>query len=261
MSSIRQKRVWLVLALGALVTMAAWVVLGDEDYPMDRFEVVKVYPHDPKAYCQGLIFADGSLYEGTGQYGESSLRQVELETGKILRKIELPERYFGEGITAWGDHLIQLTWREEKAFVYDRKSLRKLREHEYVGEGWGLTHDGQHLIMSTGTSTLRFLDPETFKVVRRLPVRSRGAPLEGLNELEYVRGEIYANVFQTDFIVRISPESGKVIGIIDLAGLLPAELKTPSVDVLNGIAYDAASDRLFVTGKNWPRLFEIRLQR
>ncbi|HXF06014.1 MAG TPA: glutaminyl-peptide cyclotransferase [Blastocatellia bacterium] len=223
------------------------------------YQIVNVYPHDRTAFTQGLVYDNGVLYESTGLYGQSSLRQVELETGKVLKLYRLPENYFGEGLTLWKDTLIQLTWREQVGWVYDKESFQPLRQFTYRTEGWGLTHDGQHLIMSDGTATLRFLDPETFKEVKRLVVRDRGVPVSSLNELEFVKGEIYANVWLTERVARISPKTGRVLAWIHLAGLLTEEDRRPPVDVLNGIAYDAAGDRLFVTGKLWPKLFEIKL--
>lgn len=227
--------------------------------PVAHVEIVNVFPHDPEAFCQGLIYADGRLYEGTGQYGQSSLREVELETGRVLRKIDLDERIFGEGITLWGDSIVQLTWRERRAYAFDRETFAHRQTFRYPGEGWGLTHDGTHLIMSDGSSTLRFLDPQTFREVRRINVREGRRRVDNLNELEYVRGEIYANVWYEDTIVRISPEDGRVLGRLDLSRLWPARQRPSREYVLNGIAYDAENDRLFVTGKNWPRLFEIRI--
>lgn len=226
--------------------------------PVFRYEVVRTYPHDPKAFTQGLTFADGFLYEGTGQKGESSLRRVKLENGEVVQMKTLEAQYFGEGITLVGDAIVQLTWQAGVGFVYDRKSFERQRTFTYPGEGWGLTYDGTRLIMSDGTDALRFLDPKTFKEVGRLRVKDGTRPVEQLNELEFVKGEIFANVWGTDRIARISPTSGQVTGWIDLRGLLGPQERA-GVDVLNGIAYDAAADRLFVTGKWWPKLFEIRV--
>jgi glutaminyl-peptide cyclotransferase len=226
---------------------------------VSRYEVVRAYPHDPKAFTQGLEFADGFLYEGTGMNGASGIRKVRLETGEVLQVQPLEDRYFGEGITLFGDSIIQLTWRAGTGFVYDRETFERRRSFSYTGEGWGLTHDGARLIMSNGSSTLRFLDPATFKETARLNVTDGGRPVAQLNELELVKGEIYANVWQTDRIVRISPKTGEVNGWIDMRGLLSAA-EAKGVDVLNGIAYDDKGDRLFVTGKLWPKLFEIRVK-
>ncbi len=226
----------------------------------DAYRIVKVYPHDPKAFTQGLIYLDGHLYESTGLNGKSSLRMVDLSSGQVLQKHDLPSEYFGEGLTEWGSNLIQLTWTSHKAFVYDRFSFSLVRTFEYEGEGWGLTHDDQRLIMSDGTASLRFIDPKTFRVVRRLRVTDeRNHAIDNLNELEYIRGEIYANVWHSDQIVRISPSSGKILGRIDLTGIIEQHELGGGDAVLNGIAYDKAGDRLFVTGKLWPKLFEIKV--
>lgn len=227
--------------------------------PVHRYTVIHTFPHDPHAFTQGLIYEDGHLYESTGQYGESSLRMVDLETGRVLQKQPVTKEYFAEGLAAWGSTLIQLTWQEHTAFVYDRFSFRILRTFSYPGEGWGLTADGKQLIFSDGTPELRLLDPTTFHELRRVTVKDHGQPVENLNELEMVRGEIYANVWHSDKIARISPRTGAVLGWIDLTGLLPVNLRSSPEAVLNGIAYDAAHDRLFVTGKLWPRLYEIRV--
>jgi glutamine cyclotransferase len=235
--------------------------VGEEAVPVYGYEVVRVYPHDPEAFTQGLVYEGGFLYESTGLYGRSSLRKVELETGRVVKIHHLPPEFFGEGLTIWRDRLIQLTWQERTGFVYEKETFRLLRTFTYATEGWGLTHDGRHLIRSDGTAVLSFLDPETFREVRRLEVRDRGRPVSFLNELEYVRGEIYANVWQTDCLVRISPRTGRVLGWVDLTGVLGPEDHVRPVDVLNGIAYDAERDRLFVTGKLWPKLFEIRLRK
>jgi glutamine cyclotransferase len=228
--------------------------------PVRGYEVVNVFPHDREAFTQGLVYRDGVLYESTGLKGRSSLRKVQLETGKVLQQIRLDSRYFAEGLTDWGNRLVQLTWETNIGFVYDLASFKQTGTFAYAGEGWGLTHDGTRLIMSDGTPTLRFLDPATFRVVGSLQVKDGALPVEDLNELEYVEGEIYANVWTTDRIAVISPSTGLVSRWINLAGLLPAAQTTGDA-VLNGIAYDAAGKRLFVTGKLWPRLFEIRVRR
>ncbi len=228
-------------------------------FAADTYRIVHVYPHDPHAYTQGLVFVDGHLYESTGLNGHSSLRMDDLTTGRVLQFAAVPDKYFAEGLAPWGSTLIQLTWQSSIAFVYDRFSFRLLRTFHYPGEGWGLTEDGRDLILSDGTATLRFLDPKTFAEVRHIVVRDHGVPVTQLNELEYVRGQIYSNVWHTNRIARISPATGNVLGWIDLTGLLaPGEVSDPEA-VLNGIAYDAAHDRLFVTGKLWPKLFEIKV--
>jgi glutaminyl-peptide cyclotransferase len=222
------------------------------------YKIVHTYPHDRDAFTQGLLYHEGFLYEATGIEGKSSLRKVELTTGKVLQRVDLPGAYFGEGLALWKDKLIQLTWKSKIGFVYDRATFRQIRTFNYSREGWGITQDGKRLIMSDGSSTLYFWDPETFKEVGHLDVTDKGKPVPELNELEYVRGEIYANVWMTERIARISPATGRVLGWIDLPGLLtPAE--RASTDVLNGIAYDAKQNRLFVTGKRWPKLFEIAM--
>ncbi len=226
--------------------------------PIYGYQIVRVYPHDPKAFTQGLQYVKGALYEGTGQVGHSSIRKVELTSGKVVQHRELPAPHFGEGITVWKNDLIELTWQTHVAFVYDRATFEPKKQFSYPGEGWGLTQDATRLIMSDGSDELRILDPVTFVERRRIKVTAVGAPLRNLNELEYVKGEIFANVWQTDYVACIAPDTGKVSAYIDLRGLLtPAERAT--TDVLNGIAYDAAQDRLFVTGKWWPKLFEIRV--
>ena len=229
------------------------------EIPVYTYEVVRTYPHDPQAFTQGLLFADGFLYEGTGLRGSSSLRKVDLESGQVLQLRQLERKYFGEGIALFGDRLIQLTWNSRVGFVYDRKSFEQLDRFTYLTEGWGLTHDGETLIMSDGTSTLYLLDPRTFEEKGQLQVRRGEKPVVRLNELEYIDGEIYANIWPTDIIARISPRSGQVLAWIDLAGLLSADDRRQSVDVLNGIAYDPKEKRFFVTGKWWPKLFEIKL--
>ena len=228
--------------------------------PVYGYTVVRTYPHDRDAFTQGLVYHRGVLYEGTGLHGRSSVRRVRLETGEVLQIRRLDPKYFGEGIAVWNDSLIQLTWQSEIGFVYDLETFEPRRTFPYTGEGWGLTHDGTRLIMSNGseTGTLRFLDPHTLRETGRLTVRDAGVPVAGLNELEYVKGEIYANVWNTERIARISPKTGQVTGWIDLRGLLDPR-EAAGVDVLNGIAYDAEKDRLFVTGKLWPRIFEIQV--
>ena len=224
------------------------------------YAVVNTFPHDPQAFTQGLVALDAdTLLEGTGLSGHSSLRRVELATGHILKRVNLPAPYFGEGIAVLDDRVYQLTWQHQKGFIYDLATLAPLGNFAYTGEGWGLTTDGHSLILSDGTATLRFLDPKTFAVTRTIDVTLDGRSIPRLNELEFVRGEILANIWQTHSLVRIDPASGRVTATIDLTGILPFAERTPQTDVLNGIAYDPATDRLFVTGKNWPRLFEIKL--
>jgi glutamine cyclotransferase len=232
---------------------------NSDNIPVYSYNIVHTYPHDRNAFTEGLVFEDGVLYEGTGLLGQSTLRRVELETGDILQIRELSAEFFGEGITIYGDKIIQLTWQSHVGFVYDKNSFELIQEFNYSTQGWGITHDGTRLIMSDGTSTLHFLDPQTFEEIGQLEVFDNDGPVTKLNELEYVQGEIYANVWQTDRIAIIAPETGRVVGWVDLRGLLTAEGRSEPVDVLNGIAYDAGTDRLFVTGKLWPKLFEIKL--
>ena len=223
------------------------------------YRVVNFFPHDPEAFTQGLVFENGTLFEGMGLYGKSTLREVELETGVVLRSLSLASQYFGEGITIYKDQVVQLTWRSNTGFVYDKDSFELLQTFSYPTEGWGITHDGVRLIVSDGTSTLYFWDPVTFEEIGRIEVHDQDGRLIRLNELEYVGGEVFANVWYTDLIARINPDTGRVTGWIDLEGLLESEQGVASADILNGIAYDAQNDRLFVTGKRWPKLFEIEL--
>jgi glutamine cyclotransferase len=234
-------------------------VPGNSDAIIYTYNVVNTYPHDRTAFTQGLVFEDDFLYEGTGQYAHSTLRRVELETGDVLQIHELSDEFFGEGITIYGDEVIQITWQNNVGFVYNKSSFELLQQFSYPTEGWGITHDGTRLIMSDGTSTLHFLDPQTFEEIGQVEVIDNETPIARLNELEYIQGEIYANVWQEDWVVRVAPQTGQVVGWIDLRGLLTEEDRSEPVDVLNGIAYDAEAGRLFVTGKWWPKLFEIEL--
>ncbi|MBA7573878.1 hypothetical protein ES708_15679 [subsurface metagenome] len=227
--------------------------------PVYTYKVINTYPHDRSAFTEGLVFEDGVLYEGTGLHGYSTLRRVKLETGQILQIYELSPQFFGEGVTIYGNKIIQLTWKSHIGFVYDKYSFKLLQEFNYPDEGWGITHNGKHLIMSDGTETLHFLDPETFEEISQIEVSANNIPVTRINELEYIQGEIYANIWQTERIARIDPLTGQVIGWINLKGILSPEDHSETVDVLNGIAYDAKNDRLFVTGKFWPKLFEIEL--
>ena len=227
--------------------------------PVWGYRIVDAYPHDPAAFTQGLVFHDGALYEGTGQYGASSLREVELETGRVVRSVALPDDLFGEGIAVVGDRIVQLTWRSNLGLIYDRHSFAVLAEFYYPTEGWGLAYNGEQLVMSDGTATLHFLDGETFEEVRHVEVREGNSPVAWLNELEIVDGLLLANVWTTDLVAMIDPGTGQVEGWIDLAGLLDQTSLDRPVDVLNGIAYDRETGRLFVTGKFWPVLFSIEL--
>ncbi len=229
--------------------------------PVFGYEVVREYPHDPQAFTQGLFFHDGFLYESTGLRGESTLRRVELESGEVLEERRLLPQFFGEGAALAGDFIYQLTWESGIGFVYTRDGFRLVREFRYPGEGWGLTFDGEHLVMSDGSDSLRFLDPNTLRQMRKLNVTVQGERLPQLNELEWIDGEIWANIWTQDRIARIDPDTGEVTAFVDLTGILPRSfaLRYPEMDVLNGIAWDSDGDRLFVTGKKWPKLFEIEL--
>ncbi len=254
----------LLVAGLAILLVAALVLFGlygrDSDVPATwACEIVNTFDHDPTAFTQGLVFEDGFLYEGTGLNGQSELRKVELETGKVLQAHKLPDKFFGEGITIFEDRIIQLTYKSRVGFVYDKNTFEQLEEFKYPTEGWGLTHNGAHLIMSDGTFMLYFLDPRTFARIRKIMVLDKDETVWGINELEYIDGEIYANVWSGDRIARINPETGQIIGWIDCKGLLPAQDRNTETDVFNGIAHDPATGRLFVTGKCWPKLFEIKL--
>jgi glutaminyl-peptide cyclotransferase len=255
------------LAVFALIVLMGTVLIPSPEgmqtraaarAPVSKGRVVHVYPHDAEAFTQGLVYLDGFLYEGTGLNGRSSIRKVRLENGEVLQIQSIDQQYFGEGIAVRGDTIYELTWQSEMGFLYDRATFKRKGTFNYRGEGWGLTHDGQRLIMSDGSAFLRFLDPATLKELSRVQVKDGGTPVGNLNELEYVKGEILANVWQTQRIARISPKTGLVTGWIELTGLLtPREAQ--AADVLNGIAYDASGDRLFVTGKLWPKLFQIEV--
>jgi glutaminyl-peptide cyclotransferase len=225
------------------------------------YDIVHTYPHDPSAFTEGLFYLNGFLYESTGLEQHSSIRKVRIETGEVVQKLDIPAQYFGEGIVNWHGHLISLTWKSHVGFVFDLATFKLQRQFQYEGEGWALTRDDKQLIMSDGTSELRLLNPRTLTETGRIQVTLEGKPLRDVNELEWVNGEIYANVWQTNWIVRIDPGSGRVVGLVNLSGLLrPSDIVKGQTDVLNGIAYDAKGNRLFVTGKNWPKLFEIRLR-
>jgi glutamine cyclotransferase len=247
-----------VAGLTRVPGFAAWQQPAASKLPIYGYSIVRTYPHDRDAFTQGLQYLDGFFYEGTGLNGRSSIRKVKLETGEVLQRRDVPAQYFGEGITVWKSELFELTWQSGVAFVYDRETFAPKRQHTYIGEGWGLTSDGESLVMSDGSDVIRFIDPATFAERRRINVTSDGKPVRALNELEYVKGELFANIWQSDAIVRIDPKTGRATGWIDLRGLLSARERA-ATDVLNGIAYDAAGDRLFITGKLWPKLFEIKL--
>lgn len=248
----------LMLSVAACAEAPAPSQATAQEPPTQTARVIRVYPHDRTAFTQGLIFLDGRLYESTGLVGRSSLREVELETGRVIRSVPIPPPVFGEGMTNWGSELVSITWQHGIGYRWDRRTFRQTGTWRYPGEGWGLTQDGRSLIMSDGTAELRFLDPATTAERRRITVTAAGRPVTQLNELEYVRGEILANVWQTPMIARIDPETGAVRGWIDLSAQV-RENSGVDDDVLNGIAWDAARNRLFVTGKNWSRLYEIAI--
>jgi glutamine cyclotransferase len=251
-----------------LLSLAACLVLllpggaapAQAAVPTYGYEIVNTYPHDPQAFTEGLFYLNGFLYESTGLEHQSSIRKEKLETGEVVQKIDVPPQYFGEGIVNWKQRLVSLTWKTQVGFVYNLATFKLERKFSYPGEGWALTQDGKRLIMSDGTPELRFLNPDTLQETGRITVTYDGNPVRNVNELEWVKGRIYANVWQTNMMIFIDPKSGEITGVVNLAGLLSASDPLTGPDsVLNGIAYDAAHDRLFVTGKNWPKLFEIRV--
>ena len=247
----------LVVVASLLLACACEFRSQPRDIPVSDYQVVHTYPHDPKAFTEGLFYMNGFLYESTGLVGQSSVRKVKLETGEVLQSYQLPGSYFGEGIVNWKGRILQLTYQTQLGFVYDLGTFSPISQFKYPGEGWSLTHDGKRIIMSDGTPEVRFWNPDTLQETSRLQVTANDEPLKNINELEWVKGEIYANVWHTDLIARIDPGTGKVVGWINLVGLWKGsdnEEKT-----LNGIAYDAEHDRLFVTGKEWPNVFEIRM--
>ena len=227
--------------------------------PVYGYEIVHTYPHDPHAFTEGLFYLNGFLYESTGLEGHSSIRKEKLETAEVVQKVDVPPEYFGEGIVNWKTRLVSLTWRTQVGFVYDLATLKVRSRFSYPGEGWALTQDGKRLIMSDGTPELRFLDPDTLKEKGRITVTYEGKPVQNVNELEWVKGRIYANVWHTNVMIFIDPASGVITGMVNLTGLSSVADAVGQESVLNGIAYDAQHDRLFVTGKNWPKLFEIRV--
>jgi glutamine cyclotransferase len=251
------------IVLGTLACgMGSPAAMPQAAIPQYGYDIVHTYPHDPSAFTEGLFYLNGFLYESTGLEQHSSIRKVRIETGEVVQRLDIPDQYFGEGIVAWHRHLISLTWKSHIGFVFDLATFKLQRQFQYEGEGWALTHDDKQLIMSDGTSELRLLNPQTLRETGRIQVTLEGKPLRDVNELEWVNGEIYANVWQTNWIVRIDPGSGRVVGLVNLSGLLkPSDVVKGQTDVLNGIAYDAKGNRLFVTGKNWPKLFEIRLRK
>lgn len=255
----RNRLLLLVLAAALLALAGWWFLIRTTEDPLPRVyaaEIVATFPHDSQAFTEGLFFDGGTLFESTGEEGTSSIRKVNLQDGKVTAERPLPAPYFGEGIVAWKDRLYQLTWKDQKGFIYKRGTFEPLGEFAYSGEGWGMTSDGTSVIMSDGSATLRFLDPDTLAEKSRLDVRANGCLVVKLNELEFIDGEIWANIWQTDLIARIDPATGKVKSFVDVTALGPPN---PGVDdVPNGIAYDAAAKRIFVTGKMWPQLYQVR---
>lgn len=262
MSRLSKSR-WLIagLVLAGAAALGVWAQNRPPAGPrLWTADIVATFPHDPGAFTQGLLVHDGKLYESTGQYGHSSIRRVDIQSGRVEQMAPLRFSYFGEGMTILGERIYQLTWKSQTALVYDLASFELLETRRYSGEGWGLTDDGEALIMSDGSATLRYYDPESFELLRTLEVRDQGRPVTRLNELEYIDGEIWANIWYDDRLVRVSPDTGEVLAWVDLSHLVPRTQRSADA-VLNGIAYDAEAGRLFVTGKNWPQLFEIALAR
>lgn len=255
MTASKLRRVALVLALVSCLGQIGWTASA----PVSGYRVVAKFPHSEESYTEGFFYLDGLFYEGTGLKGRSAVMAIDPATGNVLQRAELPAQYFGEGIVDWGSNLYEWTWESHVCFVYDRFSLRIVKQFGYTGEGWGMTRTAREIITSDGTSTLRFRDPATFKETRHVVVKDGAEAIDQLNELEYIKGEIYANVWHSDRIARISPRDGHVIGWIDLSGILPEDEKINGESVLNGIAYDAQHDRIFVTGKQWPAVFEIKV--
>lgn len=249
----------MAVGIGVLILACAPATVAQRTpAPVHSYKVIATFPHDTSAFTQGLVFHDGQLYESTGLQGESSLRRVDISTGRTLQRLDVPSSYFAEGLALVGDELLQLTWQHKIGFVYDRATFKQKRTFSYDTEGWGIAYDGSsQLVMSDGSDTLTFLDPKTFAAGRRLRVTDAGRAIGNLNELEWIDGEIWANVWMTDRIARISPNTGIVNAWIDLTNLYPLAERTPPADVLNGIAYDKATRRIFITGKKWPRLYQI----
>jgi glutamine cyclotransferase len=254
---------WIAYIYGNTRGLAAIFVLLNAGWvsaaPVSSYMVVAKFPHSTESYTEGFFYLEGFFYEGTGLKGRSAVMAIQPETGKVLQRVDLPEQYFGEGIVDWGPNIYEWTWQSHLCFVYDRFSMRLVKQFTYAGEGWGMTHTAKEIVTSDGTAILRFRNPTNFSEIRHIVVKDGGRTIDQLNELEYVKGEIYANVWHLDRIARISPRDGHVIGWIDLTGLLPASQRANGESVLNGIAFDKQHDRLFVTGKQWPAVFEIKV--
>lgn len=255
----RRMRITILLLVAVVLAGVSWAAVPFQGTERWTYRKIAEYPHDRGFFTQGLVIHNGELIEGTGQFGESRLMRIDLKTGAILKGITLPDHYFGEGIALANGELFQLTWKNRVVLVYDPTTLELKRTGHYTGEGWGLTFDGTHLIMSDGSAILRYYDPTTFRLVKRISVRDGRKTVSELNELEFIRGEIWANIWHDDQVVRIDPSNGRVLGWIDLGGLKPGSLRFDREAVYNGIAYDESSQKLYVTGKNWPSLFEIEV--
>ncbi|MEO7133080.1 MAG: glutaminyl-peptide cyclotransferase [Vicinamibacterales bacterium] len=251
----------LVIAATIVLACAPATIAQRKPAPVQGYRIIATFPHDTTSFTQGLVFAaDGQIYESTGLQGESTLRRVDIASGKTLQRIDVPSQYFAEGLAMVGDELLQLTWQHKLGFVYDRATFKQKRTFPYATEGWGIAYDGAaQLVMSDGSDTLTFLDPKTFAAGKKLRVLDAGRPIANLNELEWIEGEIWANVWMTDRIARISPQTGEVNAWIDLSTLFPRSQRLPPADELNGIAYDKATRRIFITGKKWPRLYQIAI--
>jgi len=248
-----------IRALALILALATALPADHAPAPVSSYTIVTTYPHSTDSYTEGFLYLDGLFYEGVGLKGHSALLAIQPDTGKVVQRVALPDKYFGEGIVDWGPYIYQWTWTSHVCFVYNHSNFHLVKKFTYTGEGWGMTRSARELITSDGSSTLRFRDPNTFKETHHIVVKDGSQKIENLNELEYIKGEIYANVWHSDRIARISPRDGHVIAWIDLTGILPANLKPSPEAVLNGIAYDAQKDRLFVTGKQWPGIFEIKI--
>jgi len=256
------KKAWIglsCLGCAVLLTLVAFAFPKDRPPTLKPIKLLTAYNHDAAAFSQGLVVNDGEMFEGTGQYGNSELRKVEVQTGKVLEIVPLAKQYFGEGITILNGKIYQLTWRENVCIVYDQATLKATGTFRYTGEGWGLANDGKYLYLSDGTPTIRVIDPVKFNVVRQIRVHAWPRKVEKLNELEFVNGELLANVWYSDHIVRISPKTGEVLGWLDASQLYPAAQRPSREHVLNGIAFDQVTSKLYLTGKNWPQLFEVQL--
>jgi glutaminyl-peptide cyclotransferase len=248
-----------LLSFFLLLFESSLIYSNDKPIPFIQYEIIDIFPHDSKSFTQGLVWKDGLLYEGTGLYGSSSLRKIDPETGRILKQIALKDNFFGEGITIFEDAIYQLTWKEQIGFIYDVETFRLLKTFSYEHEGWGITHNGECLIISDGSSILRFIDPSTMEEIRQIKVHENQKLIDQINELEYIQGRVFANIWQTDKIAIINPETGEILSWLDLTTIKDLLETNQKIDVLNGIAYDSNDDELFITGKFWPNLFKIKI--